>query len=47
MSEVDVEKVKSQLQQEFLELMAIDSPSWGEAEMAVVIRKSWRLWGFR
>ena len=31
MSEIDVEKVKSQLQQEFLELVAIDSPSWGEA----------------
>lgn len=47
MSEIDVEKVKSHLQQEFVELVAIDSPSWGEAEMAVVIRKSWRLWAFR
>lgn len=47
MSEIDVEKVKSQLQQEFLELVAIDSPSWGEAAMAVVIRKKLEALGFQ
>jgi len=47
MLEIDEEKVKSQLQQEFLELVAIDSPSWGEAEMAVVIRKKLEALGFQ
>ena len=38
MYEIDEKTMKAQLREEFLELVAIDSPSWGEAEMAKVVK---------
>ena len=47
MDEIDEKAIKAQLQKEFLELVDIDSPSWGEAEMAQVIKSKLIELGFQ
>lgn len=42
-----INQVKSELKEEFLELVAIDSPSWGEAEMAKIVKRKLEELGFR
>lgn len=42
-----INQVKSELKEEFLELVAIDSPSWGEAEMAKIVKGKLEELGFR
>ncbi len=47
MREIDEEVIKAKLQEEFLELVAIDSPSWGEADMAKAVKKKLVELGFQ
>ncbi len=47
MREIDEKVIKAKLQEEFLELVAIDSPSWGEADMAKAVKKKLVELGFQ
>ena len=47
MCEIDAKAMKAKLQEEFLELVAIDSPSWGEAEMAKIVKAKLVALGFQ
>ena len=42
-----INQIKSELKEEFLELVAIDSPSWGEAEMAKIVKRKLEELGLR
>ncbi len=47
MREIDEKVIKAKLQEEFLELVAIDSPSWGEVAMAKAVKKKLMELGFQ